>query len=204
MALKILGNKLIGNQLAKALIFVVSAPAGTGKTTLVQRLIREFPCVVSSISYTTRPPRKCEVPGKDYHFFSEKEFERMIERGEFLEYVRLYGYYYGTSYRNILELQQEGKHVILTIDTQGALKLKNQLEAIFIFIHPPSLHALKERLKFRQTDSMEAIDKRIEWAESEIAQASFYDYNIVNDNLENAYQILRSILIAEEHRIRKN
>lgn len=198
-------NKLLGNQ-KNGLVFVISAPAGTGKTTLVRMLRNEFSCVVESISYTTRQPRPGEVDGVHYHFIDEKEFKAKIANEEFLEFVSLYGHYYGTGYQAIQELQKQGKHVILVIDTQGAMQLKAMelkcaFKAIYIFLKPPSLKILKERLLTRSTENTQVIEKRLDWAKQELVAASQYDYCIVNDDLMIAYQILRSIFIAEEHRI---
>lgn len=193
--------KLLGN-LHKGLVFVVSAPAGTGKTTLVQLLVQEFTCVLQSVSYTTRPKRYNEDSGDHYHFITPTAFEKKIQEGEFLEYVKLYDDYYGTSKKWVAEKQALGHHVVLVIDTQGALQLMDTLEAQFIFIAPPSLETLKERLIKRNTDTKESITKRLIWAEKEMEAAHYYDFRIVNDTLEIAYQTLRSILIAEEHRIR--
>jgi guanylate kinase len=129
----------------------------------------------------------------------------MIRNGDFLEYAEVFGYYYGTSRSYVFKEQKKGKHVFLVIDTQGAMQLKNeQFPAIYIFLSPPSLEELKERLIKRKTESIEAIEKRLSWAKKEIAMADNYDYHIVNDHLENAYVILRSIVIAEEHRVRHN
>ncbi len=184
------------------MVFVVSAPAGTGKTTLVRMLRDEFACVVESVSYTTRQPRPNEIPGRDYYFITVAEFEKKIEEGEFLEYAKVFDNYYGTS-RKFVEAQQEmGKHVILVIDTQGALQLRDFYEAIFIFISPPSIAELRARLYGRKTDADEVIEHRLSWAEREMALASRYDYHVVNENLQTAYAVLRSILIAEEHRNR--
>src|SRR5689334_14980451 len=115
----------------KGLIFVISAPAGTGKTTLVRMLIQEFSRVVESVSFTTRPPRPNEVARHDYHFISLEEFENKIEEGEFLEYAKVFGNFYGTSRKAVESEQAKGKHVILVIDTQGALQLMEKLEAVF-------------------------------------------------------------------------
>lgn len=193
--------KLLGN-LHKGLIFVVSAPAGTGKTTLVQMLVKEFPCVIQSVSYTTRPKRYNESSGDDYHFITPAAFEKKIGEHEFLEYVKLYDDYYGTSKKWVAEKQAQGFHVILVIDTQGALQLVDSLDARFIFIAPPSIDELKQRLIKRNTDTKESITKRLAWAEKEMDAAHYYDYKIVNDSLDVAYQTLRSIVVAEEHRVR--
>jgi len=195
-------QKLLGN-LSEGLVFVLSAPAGTGKTTLVKMLQNEFPCIIGSISCTTRAPRSGEVPGKDYHFISQEEFAGKIKNGDFLEYATVFENYYGTSKEYVLKEQKKGKHVMLVIDTQGAMQIKkNGLPAVFIFISPPSLLVLKERLFKRKTESAAVIEQRLSWAKDEMALAPQYDYHIVNDNLENAYQILRSIIISEEHRTR--
>lgn len=186
----------------KGLVFVISAPAGTGKTTLVKMLQEEFKNVVDSISYTTRPPRLSEVDGKDYHFVTKEEFEKKIQEGEFLEYAKVFHYYYGTSKKYVETQQENGKHVFLVIDTQGALQLMGKFDATFIFISPPSLEELKSRLLRRKSETQEAMATRLSWAEKEMALAPKYNYHIVNDNLKVAYDVLRSILIAEEHKLR--
>lgn len=193
-------EKLLGNR-KEGLVFVVSAPAGTGKTTLVNMLVKEFPSVVESISYTTRPARAGEVHGVHYNFVSVAEFEQKIANSGFLEYVKLYGNYYGTALHSVQELIAQGKHVILVIDTQGALQLKGKFPATFIFLKPPSLEVLRERLLRRQTETAVVIDERLLWAQKEIALAGKYDYCIVNDELQIAYEALRSIIIAEEHKV---
>jgi len=192
---------LLGN-LKRGLVFIISAPAGTGKTTLVNMLTQEFSCVVASVSYTTRPPRPGEINGVHYHFLNEEEFLDRIEKGEFLEYVKLYDHYYGTSKLWLEEQLARGKHVILVIDTQGAKQLKGKLAAISIFICPPSIKELEQRLVRRKTEAAEDIERRLKWALDEIEAQTFYDYRILNEDLSTAYQILRSILIAEEHRVR--
>jgi guanylate kinase len=197
-----MAEKLLGN-LPKGLIFVLSAPAGTGKTTLVKMLQEEFDCVTESISCTTRLPRAGEIPNKDYRFLTLKEFEEKKEAGDFLEYAEVFGHYYGTSKDYVLSEQDKGKHVILVIDTQGALKLKGKIPATFIFLKPPSLEELKTRLLKRRTESSKVIEERLAWAKEELERVKHYDYCIINDNLDTAYQVLRSILIAEERRVEK-
>jgi len=196
-------KQLLGN-LNRGLAFVLSAPAGTGKTTLVQMLVKEFPVVVESISFTTRLQRPNEVDGVHYNFVSNEEFEKKIAQDEFLEYVKLYGYYYGTS-REFIRTQQElGKHVVLVIDTQGALQLMGKFDATFIFLQPPSIDTLGERLRQRKTESPTVIEERLNWARREMEAVKYYDYCIVNDDLTTAYQVLRSIIIAEEHKVSKD
>jgi guanylate kinase len=192
-------SKLLGN-LSTGQIFVISAPSGTGKTTLVDRLIAEFPCVTRSISCTTRPPRPGEVDGKDYFFLTKVAFDAKVAAGDFLEYAEVFGHSYGTSKAFVEREQAKGHHVILIIDTQGAKQLKGKIDATFIFITPPSLAHLQERLGKRQTESRDMMTQRLTWARYEIEQVAEYDYQIVNDSLDIAYTVLKSILIAEEHR----
>lgn len=181
---------------------MLSAPAGTGKTTLVKMLVKEFPSIVQSISFTTRPKRYNEKSEDDYIFISVEEFEQKIAEREFLEYVKLYGHYYGTSKKWVEERQNLGKHVFLVIDTQGALQLMESLDASFIFVKPPSIQHLRERLIKRNTDSEKAIEGRLAWAVKEIEAAHYYEYIILNDHLDHAYEVLRSVVIAEEHKVR--
>lgn len=181
-------------------IFLVSAPAGTGKTTLVHMLLDEFSTLRESVSYTTRIAREGEVEGQHYHFVTQEAFDAMVEKEEFLEYVNLYSHSYGTPRRWVEEQLVQGVDVVLVIDTQGALLLKGKVDATLIFISPPTLEDLRVRLNKRKTESPEAIEKRLAIAEDEISQVKQYDYHIINDDLQTAYQVLRSILIAEGHR----
>ena len=195
-----MSEKLLGS-LSKGIIFVISAPAGTGKTTLARMLIDEFPCISGSISCTTRPIRSGEVPDKDYHFLTQEEFENNITENHFLEYAKVFGYYYGTLKSQIEKKIREGQHVLLVIDTQGANELKKQgYPAVFIFIRPPSMGELRSRLFHRKTEEQQHIEQRLTWAEHELEQAQNYDYIVINDNLHRAFEILRSILISEEHK----
>lgn len=194
---------LLGN-FKKGLLFILSAPAGTGKTTLMNLLTQEFPQVIASISFTTRQPRGEEKQGKAYHFITQREFEEKINASDFLEYVKLYDTYYGTSRQWVEEQRDQGKHVFLVIDTQGALKLKGKIDATLIFVRPPSMEILRKRLLNRKTETAEMVEKRLEWACQELEYADQYDYQIVNDNLDEAYQILRSIVVAECHRTQKS
>lgn len=180
--------------------FILSAPAGTGKTTLVGMLTKEFSCVVASVSFTTREPREGEIHGVHYNFVSHEAFEEKISSGDFLEYVKLYGNYYGSSRTWVEEHLNRGKHVVLVIDTQGALLLRDKWKVTSIFVKPPSLDELKFRMISRGQDSIETIERRLAWAEREIKASRYYDYEIVNQDLSTAYQVLRSIFIAEEHR----
>jgi guanylate kinase len=192
--------QVLGN-LDRGMAFVLSAPAGTGKTTLVKMLAQEFDRVKESVSCTTREPRVGEVPGEHYHFLTEEEFLCREAANDFLESVELFGYRYGTSKLLLENLLQEGNHVILTIDTQGALKLKDSLLAKYIFLSPPSLEELRQRLINRKTETLASINRRVSWAETELALREHYDYHIVNEDLDVAYDVLRSIIIAEEHKV---
>lgn len=195
-------SSLIGPS-SEGQLFVISAPAGTGKTTLVQRLLEEFPSsLLASVSYTTRQPRPGEIEGVHYHFISESEFKAKISAEDFLEYVKLYGYYYGTSKQWVANQQKRGKHIFLVIDTQGALQLKERVPGVYIFISPPSLEVLRKRLLNRGTETSEMVEKRLTWAHTEMERIPYYDYHIVNDDLEIAYQVLKSVVIAESHRVR--
>lgn len=195
-----MSKRLLGNK-DKGLLFVISAPAGTGKSTLVEMILGEFPDeIAESCSCTTRHPRPGEVAKKHYEFISIPEFEKKIEAGEFLEYAKVFGNYYGTRKEEVERLQNQGKHVVLVIDTQGAVQIRDKIPAVFIFISPPSFEELRNRLIKRKTESEEKIQERLLWAKQEIALAPHYDYHIINDVLNITYKILLSIFIAEEHR----
>lgn len=193
--------KLLGN-LSKGLLFVISAPAGTGKTTLVKMLKKEFSCIVESISYTTREPRREEEDDVDYYFVSEDEFKEKIKEGELLEYAKVFNNYYGTSKSYVFNQQSKGNHVILTIDTQGAMQIKDKVEAIYIFIQPPSMEEQKRRLLSRNSENPKELAIRLAWTQEEMKVAPNYDYKIVNEDLNTAYTVLRSIIVAEEYKIR--
>lgn len=193
-------HKLLGDK-KRGRLFIISAPAGTGKTTLANLLLKEFPeFIVQSISFTTRLPRTDETNGVHYNFISKEEFQKKIEQGDFLEHAGLYGNQYGTSKKWVEEQLNRGKHVLLVIDTQGAMQLKGKVNAVFIFIKPPSYEILSERLHNRKTETQAHIEQRLAWAKHELEAEKHYDYTIVNDSLPIAYQVLRSILIAEEHK----
>lgn len=184
----------------QGLLFILSAPAGTGKTTLVNLVMNRVPSLTRSISYTTRKPRNNEKDGVDYHFITNEKFDEMVKQGSFLEYVELYGYYYGTSITGIEQQLLNGYHVILVIDTQGALQLKDKIDAAYIFVLPPSTEALRKRLEGRHTETPEAIKTRLEWNKHEFQVIDQYDYIVINDDLEVACDTIKSIIIAEEHR----
>ena len=179
-------------------LFIISAPSGSGKTTLCTKLVESVDILYRSISMTTRAPRPGEKDGMDYIFIEKPEFLKRQKRKEFLEWAKVFGEYYGTPKKHILHMLKRGSDVLLSIDVQGAMKIKRLgLDAVYIFILPPSLAMLKERLINRSTDSKEAIRQRLNIARREIACSRKYDYIIVNNRLESALDNLRAIIIAE-------
>ncbi|WP_456398136.1 guanylate kinase [Desulfurobacterium sp.] len=182
----------------KGLLIVISAPSGTGKTTLVNMLMKAFPKMEFSVSCTTRRPRPGEVDGKNYYFISLEEFEKKIENDELLEWAEVYGNFYGTPKDKVIEALNKGKDILLDIDTQGALQVKkNYPDAVLIFILPPSLKELERRLRNRGTEDKETIEKRLLIARRELKLATKYDYMIINDQIEEAFEKLKSIVNAE-------
>lgn len=178
----------------KGHLIVVSGASGTGKTTLCRSLEKDLE-IYFSISATTRQKREGEVEGKDYYFLSENQFGRMAEKGEFLEWAQVHGHRYGTIKRQVVDRLEKGENVLLDVDSQGALNIKNKLkDAVLIFIKTPTLTELRTRLFGRGTDSSEEIEKRIQKASEEIAQSKRYDYVLVNNNLEDAKKELKKIV----------
>lgn len=189
------------NPLCCPKLFTISAPAGAGKTTLVRMLSQEFPDTFQkTISLTTRAPRREELPGIDYHFVSQEEFNSRLHCGDFLEWVVLFGEHYGTSRLEIDKIWESGKHAIAVIDVQGALALKEKIPTVSIFISAPSVEELERRLKERGSEQDAQRRERVEHSVVEQASADQFDYVIMNEELQKAYKILKSIFIAEEHR----
>lgn len=185
----------------RGVMFIVSAPSGAGKTTLCRMAVAHFPGMRFAVSYTTRSPRKGEKEGEDYRFVSKATFQEMLERGEFLEWAEVHGAFYGTPKEDVERMLKEGHDVILDIDVQGAKQIKSKgKEGVYIFIVPPTLKACIERLRKRGLDLEEEIRKRVENAKKELAEALWYDYIIINDRLEEAFERLKSIIIAEKSR----
>ena len=183
-------------------IFVISAASGTGKTTLIARLLQHHSDIRVSVSHTTRAPRRGEENGKHYHFVSVPEFERMIEEGQFVEYAKVYGNYYGTSTQSLESLTRQGVDVILEIDTQGAEQIRRLLpQAYSIFIAPPSLATLEQRLRQRAADAPQVIAVRLAEARNEIEQARLFDYLVVNDDLTAAEAALLHIIKSQRYRL---
>ncbi len=185
----------------RGLAFVVSAPAGAGKTTLVEMLLSEFPKdVCKSLSSTTRKPRDYEIPGKDYEFLSKEEFESKKSKGEFLEYAKVFSNYYGTLKSSVESELEKGKHVFLVIDTQGAQAVKSKLDVVSIFVIPPSINELENRLKHRESESMQDIKERLSWAQNEIEKAKEFDFILTNDDLQLAYEELKNYIKKTERK----
>ena len=188
----------------KGLIFIISAPSGTGKTTLVKRVMEDVPGLRFSVSYTTRSPRAGEQEGKDYHFVSPAVFREMVKRGEFLEWAEVLGSRYGTPRVDLKALAAEGIDLILDIDTQGAKKVREKMESpVLIYLLPPSLDDLEGRLVKRDLDSPDRIKFRMANAQKDMKEARRYHYVIVNDRIEEAAEKLKAIILAERGRNRK-
>jgi len=181
-------------------LIIISAPSGAGKTTLCDTLLKEFQdTLVLSISYTTRKPRSNEINGVDYNFISKDAFESKLKDGEFAEWAEVHGNYYGTSKHTINETLKRGKSVLLDIDVQGAKSLTDEFKGrcITIFIIPPDMETLEERLRTRGTDEESVIKKRIKNAERELERINEFQHKIVNDRFDHAYGELKKILVKE-------
>ncbi len=186
------------------MIVVVSSPSGTGRTTIIERVLREDRRLRYSTSVTTRPQRPGEKEGKDYFFVSEKEFKQRIERGEFVEWAEVHGFMYATPRAPLVEIVQQGGVIILDIDIQGAMRIKEMFpDCVTVFIAPPSLESLEERLRNRGTDSEELIRRKLQDALREAAKIPEYDYLIVNDDLDTAVKQFQAILEAERCRTKR-
>lgn len=190
-------------KMSKGCIFIVSAPSGAGKTTLCKQIISTLDNIRPSVSFTTRLPRVGEIPDEDYRFVSEEEFKGMIDSGDFVEWARVHGNLYGTSRRKLEELVNAGYDALLDIDTQGARQIRKFFNnAVYIFILPPSMKELKNRLERRMSNSADDMNRRLERAVDEIREYNMYDYVIVNDVIETSLKKLAAIITAE--RLRSN
>ncbi|MGE9985662.1 guanylate kinase [Desulfovibrio sp. SGI.169] len=181
----------------EGIALVLSAPSGAGKTTLIKRLLAEFPHFGYSVSCTTRQPRQGEEHGKDYFFLSREEFERLRAERAFAEWAEVHGNFYGTPLAPVKEMLRQGQDALFDIDVQGAAQLKLTLEgALFVFILPPSMRELERRLRGRGLDDESTIQRRLTNARQEMLEARWYDALVVNDNLEAAYDALRAVYLA--------
>ena len=187
----------------RGLLFIVSAPSGTGKTTLVERLVHQVPDLCMSRSYTSRMARAGEQDGVDYNFISRQRFEEMTRAGDFLEGADVFGNYYGTCASATEQCLAGGKDLVLVIDVQGARQVRGSgIESIGVFVLPPSAATLEQRLRGRSKDSDEEIRKRLAAAGREVPEFATYEYVVVNDELDSSVDRLRAIVLAERARVK--
>ena len=185
----------------QGLCIVISAPSGAGKSSICRRLLAACPELEFSVSYTSRTPRPNEVNGKDYHFISRDDFQRRIDQGEFIEWVENYSHFYGTSGKAVHDVLGRGKDLLLDVEPRGAKAIRGKLKGgIFVFVLPPSLDELLNRLQKRGHESPEAIQKRFTQAESELMEVLWYDYAVMNEDLETAVHQMIAIYRAEKCR----
>jgi guanylate kinase len=193
-----------GSAQARGLLFIVSAPSGAGKTTLVERLVEQLPNLRMSRSYTSRPARQGETDGVDYNFVERARFETMAAAGEFLEWAEVFGNLYGTCAGDTDRMLAAGDDVVLVIDVQGARKVRaSGLQTRTVFVMPPSFGVLEQRLRGRSKDSEAAIQRRLQVARDEVAAFTEYDCVVVNDGLTAAVDRLRGIVVAERARLQR-
>lgn len=187
---------------AKGQLFILSAPSGAGKTTILKKVMTQVPGLAFSVSHTTRSPRSGEENGVDYHFVSVEEFQAMCDQGLFLEWAEVHGNFYGTSRPAIIKQLEQGQDIILDIDVQGAAIISRDatVPAVSVFIAPPTLLELEKRLRGRGTDSDETIELRLSNAVREMESAPDYNYLVINDSLEEAVATLQAVIIAERSR----
>ena len=186
----------------RGILFVVSAPSGAGKGTLIQRVLNNVPNLSYSVSFTTRPPRSGEVNGREYFFVSKDQFEQMVAAGDFLEWAHVHSHSYGTSRGQVASEISGGRDIILEVDVQGAASVRQLIsDSVSIFILPPSFEVLRQRLLARGTDSLEELDVRLRNAPRELEHYSAFQYLIINDDADRAASDLRAVIQAERARL---
>jgi len=192
----------LDTRLGRGLLFIISGSSGVGKGTLRKKVFDIFPDLKYSVSVNTRPPRKGELEGKDYYFVSKDEFNKMIKENKFIEWAIVHGDYKGTPLNFLIEELQKGTDVLLELDVQGAMQVKEKFpDGIFIFIAPPTWKDLENRLRERNTEEEKALKKRLKDARIEIEYKKYYNYLVVNDDIKTALKKLESIIIAERCKI---
>lgn len=188
---------------SKGILFVMSGASGVGKGTIHKEVLARIPDIKLSVSATTRPKRPGEVDGREYFFISPADFESKIKKDEFLEYAHVYSHLYGTLSSEVVNTLYSGYDVLLEIDIQGARQVREKMpHGVFIFIQPPSMEALVERIHGRGHDSLQSIEDRLNACEGEMAMARYYDYVVINDELEEAINKVQAIIIAERCRVK--
>ena len=193
-----------GSVRGRGLLFIVSAPSGAGKTTLVERLVEQLPHLRMSRSYTSRPARQGETDGVDYNFVTRDRFDKMATAGEFLEWAEVFGNLYGTCAEDTERMLTRGDDVVLVIDVQGARKVRARgLQTRAVFVMPPSFAVLEQRLRGRSKDSEAAIQRRLQVAREEVAAFTEYDFVVVNDEVSAAVDRLRGIVVSERARLQR-
>ena len=192
--------------MSKGFIVVITAPSGAGKTTICHRVEQNMEKVIYSISATTREKRKNEIDGKDYYFLKEREFKNRIEKNDFAEWAFVHGKFYGTPKDNIQTMIKEGKILIMDIDVQGAMNIQRSFpdSSILIFVLPPKLLYLKERLLKREQDNIETIELRLLNAREEIMSIDKFDYLVINNNLDDAVENVIRIIETEKFKVKRN
>ena len=188
------------SEVRKGMLLVISGPSGTGKGTLIERLMKEDPTLVFSVSATTRAPRPGEIDGVHYHFVTNERYDELVAENAFVEYANVHGNRYGTLRSEVYERLERGENVVLDIDVQGALNvIASEKETVSIFILPPSMQELRSRLTGRGTETEEAVERRLHNAVWEISQKDKYQYKVINDDLESCLRTLQAIIEAEKH-----
>lgn len=190
--------------MSRGLLIVISGPSGVGKNTVIDHLFQRQPDLKYSVSATTRTPRPNEIDGQHYFFLTETEFQKKISNGEFLEWAKVYGHYYGTPKQYVQQLLESGQDLVLDIEVQGAVQVKRSLpEAVLIFLAPPSLTELKKRLLGRNTEPEAELNKRLQYIETEFQSVSQYDYLIINQEIDLTCEQIECIIQAEKYKVNR-